>query len=231
VDALNFLNQQSAVILWLIFFVENLLVTILSLLFGFAIFKSHKVKIPSITRLEYWLCLLTNLINTAITYFGFWLWQQGFVHLEFSASWHIIIDFFVLFLAMDLAMYLFHYLIHHTAAYKLIHGLHHQYHNPSPIDLYVLHPLETIGFGILWLSVLSVYTYNFYAVIIYLSVNVAFGIVGHLGFEPLAKSITNQRLLKYLGTSAFHHRHHQETNCNFGFYTSIWDRLLGTYRQ
>jgi lathosterol oxidase len=231
VNVLNFLNQQSAVVLWLIFLVENLLVTVTSLLFGLLILKLYKIQATSVTSKEYWLCLLTNLINTAITYLGFWLWQHHYIRLEFSVSGHLVTDFFILFLAMDLAMYIFHYIIHHTAAYKAIHGLHHQYHNPSPIDLYVLHPLETVGFGALWLIVLSAYYFNFYAVIAYLTLNVIFGIIGHLGFEPLPKSISTNPFFKYWGTSSFHHNHHLDINCNFGFYTSIWDRLLGTYKE
>lgn len=229
-DVLNFLNQQSTVTLWLIFFAENLLVTGSSLLFGWLILKRYKIQPSIISRSEYGLCLLTNLINTAITYLGFWLWQHGFIRLNFRASWHLLADCFMLFLAMDLAMYLFHFVIHHTAAYQAIHSLHHQYHNPSPIDLYVLHPLETVGFGSLWLMLISVYNFNFYAVLIYLTLNVGFGIVGHLGFEPLPNSVISKAFFKYIGTSSFHHNHHRDINCNFGFYTSIWDRILGTYK-
>jgi sterol desaturase/sphingolipid hydroxylase (fatty acid hydroxylase superfamily) len=70
-------------------------------------------------------------------------------------------------------------------------------------------------------------TYNLWAVVIYLSLNVLFGIVGHLGFEPLAAYKSGW--IRYLGTSDFHHAHHRDIHGNFGFYTSLWDRLFGTY--
>lgn len=132
---------------------------------------------------------------------------------------------------MDLAMYVFHYAIHHSFIYNAIHKLHHQYHNPSPIDLYVLHPIETLGFGSLWLIIINLYTFNFTAVIIYLAANVLFGIIGHLGFEPLPARIQNMLPFKFLGTSTFHHNHHTDVQHNFGFYTIIWDRLFGTYKK
>ncbi|WP_345948092.1 sterol desaturase family protein [Mucilaginibacter sp. PAMB04274] len=140
-------------------------------------------------------------------------------------------DSLLLFLAMDLAMYLFHYAIHHSFAYKWVHRLHHTYQDPTPVDLYVLHPLETVGFGALWLMVLCAYAFNFYAVAIYLTLNVLFGIIGHLGIEPLPKRVQNKMPLKLLGTSSFHHNHHRDEGYNFGFYTSIWDRLFNTYKH
>jgi sterol desaturase/sphingolipid hydroxylase (fatty acid hydroxylase superfamily) len=33
-------------------------------------------------------------------------------------------------------------------------------------------------------------------------------------------------VLRSIGTSTFHARHHQEPTSNFGFYTSIWDELF-----
>ena len=38
-------------------------------------------------------------------------------------------------------------------------------------------------------------------------------------------------LLRDIGGSTFHARHHQDLRCNFGFYTLIWDRLFGTLRK
>ena len=112
-----------------------------------------------------------------------------------------------------------------------MHGLHHQAVDPKPIDLFVLHPVETLCFGGLWLILLMVYPFNVYAIILYLTVNVIFGMLGHLGIEPLPQKIRNNGLLKYLGTSTFHHQHHQDVQHNFGFYTTLWDRLFGTLQK
>jgi len=131
---------------------------------------------------------------------------------------------------MDLAMFIFHYFIHHSVIYKAIHKFHHHYADPIPIDLFVLHPIETIGFGSLWLIILALYGFNFYAVLIYLTANLFFGIMGHLGIEPVPASVRKMAPFKYLGTPSFHHRHHLEIDFNFGFYTNIWDRLFKTYK-
>jgi sterol desaturase/sphingolipid hydroxylase (fatty acid hydroxylase superfamily) len=158
------------------------------------------------------------------------MWKNNIIHIGTNISWMIILDFLLLFLAMDLLMFIFHYIIHKTFLFKVVHQLHHQSTDPSPIDLFVLHPIETIAFGSLWLILLMLYPFNIYAIIIYLVINVLFGLIGHLGIEPLPGKIRNLPVIKYLGTSTFHHNHHQDVQHNFGFYTSIWDRLLKTYK-
>ncbi|WEA00811.1 sterol desaturase family protein [Mucilaginibacter sp. SJ] len=227
---LSFLAALSSINLWMIFLAENLLVTALALLFGWLILKISKKPIKPASRNEVLICLLTNVINTVITYAGFWLFKHGYLQLTFEINWAIIFDFILLFLLMDLAMFVFHYMIHHSAVYKVVHRFHHYYADPIPIDLFVLHPLETISFGSLWIAMLMLYGFNFYAVLIYLTVNVFFGTTGHLGVEPVPAAIRKLFPFRYLGTPSFHHRHHLDINHNFGFYTNIWDKLFKTYK-
>ena len=214
----------------MIFLTENCLVTAMSLLLGYAILRFFKKTVKPASKCEWLICLATNVINTVITYLGFWLWLRGDVIFSYDVNWRIITDFLAIFLLMDLLMYIFHYIIHHSIVYKAIHSFHHRYEDPIPIDLFVLHPLETVSFGMLWLITLLLSSFNFYAVFIYLAVNVAFGTIGHLGFEPFPAKLRGYMPFRYLGTSSFHHRHHLEMGHNFGFYTNIWDKLFKTYK-
>src|SRR4051812_13325304 len=141
---LNYLLALPTLSLWLIFFIENVIITALVLLSG------RLIKKYSYTAREWQICFLTNILNTVVTYAGFWLWKNNIIHISTNISWKIITDFLVLFLAMDLLMFIFHYIIHKTFLFKTIHQLHHQSTDPSPIDLFVLHPIETIAFGSLW---------------------------------------------------------------------------------
>ncbi len=218
-----------------LFLLENLLVMVLALCFGYGlqrVFSTSTGAAPtlldSVTRQEWWVALLTLLINSLITLAGFLLWREGIITLHTGFSFRILVDFVVLFLGMDLLMYLFHYMVHKTFLYDLIHRLHHQYREPQPIDLFVLHPVETLGFGSLWLGLMIFYPANFNAVFLYLSLNVLFGVLGHSGVEPFPAGWQKQPLLKYLGSATFHWQHHQHEGYNFGFYTSVWDRLFGT---
>lgn len=229
---LNYLSHLPPATLWLIFLVENLLITLLVLWSGKLI--HHKTTGTTIaytyTSRDWQICFLTNTLNTVVTYAGYWLWQHSLITITTGFSWSVIPDFLLLFLGMDLLMFIFHYIIHKTFLYKAIHNLHHQSVHPKPIDLFILHPAETISFGTLWLLLLMVKDFNIYAVMGYLAVNVLFGMAGHLGIEPLPLRFRNMPVVKYIGTSTFHHNHHQDVQYNFGFYTSIWDRLLGTHK-
>jgi sterol desaturase/sphingolipid hydroxylase (fatty acid hydroxylase superfamily) len=140
----------------------------------------------------------------------------------------LVVDFGALFLAMDFAMYIFHRVAHHPLLYPLIHDTHHRFENPRPLTLFVLNPFETLGFGALWLVVISIYHSSFAGMILYLTLNVAFGLMGHLGVEPFPARWLEVPLIRYISTSTFHAEHHQDRHHNYGFYTVIWDRLFGT---
>ncbi|SFE34909.1 Fatty acid hydroxylase superfamily protein [Chitinophaga sp. CF118] len=226
-NVLDYLLHLPALALWFIFLAENGLITILVLLSGKLFYKGSY----SYTSREWVICGLTNILNTVVTYAGFLMWKHDIISIATDVSWIIILDFLFLFFAMDLLMFIFHYIIHKTFLFKDVHQLHHQSINPTPIDLFVLHPVEALGFGGLWLILLMLYAFNIYAVMVYLIVNVIFGLAGHLGMEPLPEKVRGLPLVKYLGTSTFHHHHHQDIHYNFGFYTSIWDRILSTYKK
>ncbi|KIO78864.1 fatty acid hydroxylase [Pedobacter lusitanus] len=229
------MSELPALSLWLIFLAENILITILVLFFGKLVqqryYSASAFISYSYEAREWQICAVTNVLNTAVTYAGFKLWEYNYINITAHISVTILTDFLLLFFAMDLLMFIFHYLIHQTFLYKIVHQLHHLAVHPKPIDLFILHPLETISFGALWLVLLMLFPFNIYAIVIYLIINVVFGLTGHLGIEPLPLRFRNLPVIRYLGTSTFHHQHHQYEDFNFGFYTSIWDRLFGTYKS
>jgi sterol desaturase/sphingolipid hydroxylase (fatty acid hydroxylase superfamily) len=129
---------------------------------------------------------------------------------------------------MDFAMYLTHRIAHDPWLYKKIHATHHTHQATNPISLFVLNPLEVLGFGSLMLSVLIAIPLSGTAVLVYLTLNVLFGTLGHAGVEPFPRSWARWILVRQIGTSTFHAEHHLQPRTNYGFYTVIWDRLFGT---
>ena len=231
-DYLKALSWQKALPLFL---AENLLMLLLAVGLGYLLqaeFGAKRALGPvqlRVSRQELGLAAVTLLLNTAVTSAGWLLWQRGFITIRTEVSYRVLLDFAVLFLSMDLLMYVFHFVIHHTPLYRWVHALHHNYTEPQPIDLFVLHPIEPLGFGTLWLLLIAVYPASLTAIIAYLVANVVFGVLGHSGVEPFPSAWERHPLLRYLGSSGFHFQHHQEGNHNFGFYTSVWDRLFGTF--
>jgi len=166
-------------------------------------------------------------VNWLITIVAWFLWRQGFVVIRRDVGLRAWLDVPILVLVMDLAMYLLHRLVHLPWFFP-IHRLHHEYDRPRPLSLFVLHPLETFGFGVLWLVVITIYPSSWLGLSAYLAINLGAGMLGHLGVEPFPSWWSQLPALRQLGTSTFHARHHQDIHHNFGFYTVVWDRLFGT---
>lgn len=229
-----FLQNIQSWPLWVLcifFLAENAAIMLGVLVLGNRLQRKPAAVMFAYSPHQWRIAWITTLLNTLVTYMGYWLWTKRYISLSTDLSVQVLVDALFFFLAMDFLMYVFHYGIHKTWLYKVLHRLHHEAADPEPIDLFVLHPLETLSFGALWLFLLLLFDVNIYGVIIYLVINVLFGMAGHLGMEPVPENIRRWRVLKYLGTSTFHHTHHRDEQCNFGFYTSIWDRLFHTFRE
>lgn len=233
----NLIQPLYTMSLWDVAFwviVENVLIFIVTLVIGHIavkVFKSHAITEPPppITRIEVVLAASCVLLNSLITWIGAILWRAGIIQLRPAGSLlNVLLDFVVLFFAMDFAMYVFHRVAHLPILYPLIHDTHHRFENPRPLTLFVLNPFETLGFGALWLVVIAIYPASFIGMIMYLTSNVAFGLMGHLGVEPFPRRWLELPLIRYISTSTFHAEHHQDRHHNYGFYTVIWDRLFGT---
>lgn len=185
-------------------------------------------KPDSISRQEVLLTASTVILNSLITVLGWILWKNGIIVIKPSISIWSLADLFVLFCVMDFCMYFLHRIAHIPFLFEILHKTHHNYKNVHPITLFVLNPLENLSFGFLWLIVISVYSSSWFGISIYLTLNLLFGLIGHLGVEPLPKNLAFHPILKIFTTSTFHAEHHQFPDSNFGFYTTIWDKLLKT---
>lgn len=216
---------------WLMAF--NVAVFVLSVTAGEALVRvyRHRPVAPPPEPLEareVWWAAACVVLNGCVAIAGWFLWRAGIIRVRPGAGWWVLLDVAVLLLAMDLAMYVSHRVAHVRWVYPLVHRTHHHYDKPRPLNLFVLNPAEVLGFGALWLAVLCVYTATWPGILVYLALNLVFGTLGHLGVEPFPKSWRTRPVLRHIGSSTFHAGHHQDGRVNFGFYTTVWDRLFGT---
>lgn len=196
-------------------------------------FRTHRIgELPEpLVRMELVLAAVCVVLNAAVAVAGIIMWREGLISLRPYGEYSlltVVLDSVVLFMAMDLLMYLFHRVAHAPLLYPIAHSTHHRYNSPRPLSLFVLHPAEVIGFGGLWLVVLVIYTSSVEGILVYLTLNLAFGAAGHLGVELMPSWWNRLSVVKYISTSTFHAGHHMDRGANFGFYTLIWDRLFGT---
>lgn len=184
-----------------------------------------------ISRMEIGLAALCVILNSLVAVIGIIIWRAGGIQLRPYGEYNaltVLLDTVVLFFAMDFAMYLFHRVAHLPILYPLLHRTHHRYENPRPLTLFVLNPFEVLGFGALWILVVMLYHSSIEGILLYLAFNLIFGLVGHLGVEPMPGRWVKLPVLRYISTSTFHAEHHMDKGHNYGFYTLIWDRLFGT---
>lgn len=169
-------------------------------------------------------------LNTAVALAGWILWRHGWITVRTGGGWRVALDVAVLLAAMDFLMYIFHRIAHLPMIFPFVHSTHHRYDRPRPLSLFVLNPAEVLGFGMLWLLLLCLYTSTWTGIVIYLTINTVFGTIGHLGVEPVSRFLQNLPIVRYLGSSTFHAAHHGDRHVNFGFYSDVWDRVFRTKR-
>lgn len=233
---IEWLRAASWPVILLVFLLENLLIFALVVLFGSwatSRFEARRVALPPdpLSAKEVVVVLANILLNTITTLLGLWLWRNGVIRFRTDVGFFALADVLILLLGMDLLMYVLHRIAHTRILYSLLHQFHHQYDRPRPLTLFALSPLENLAFGGLWLTFISIYSASWLGMSIYLMLNVLFGVMGHLGVEPVPPSWARKPMLRHIAGASFHAQHHQGMEHNFGFYTLFWDRFLGTLRS
>lgn len=231
--ALETLHALSAPAALGVFLLLNVLIVAGSALLCIAIarlFPGHRLfdRWEPFKPLETLAVSATILLNALVSTGGWALWKYGVIHLVSRPWWGIILDTLLMVAAMDLGMYVLHRIAHARPLYRLFHFFHHRHEVTNPLSLFVLHPLEVIGFGALMTGFLCLHPIDPLALTTYLGLNVLFGTLGHCGVEPFPGWIRKIPLLRLIGTSTFHAEHHERPGYNFGFYTLVWDQLFGT---
>jgi sterol desaturase/sphingolipid hydroxylase (fatty acid hydroxylase superfamily) len=136
-------------------------------------------------------------------------------------------------IAMDFIIYLQHIMVHAVPVLWRLHRVHH-----ADLDYDVttgarFHPIEIILSMLIKFASIIVLGPPVVAVIIFEVILNALAMFNH---SNVALPKTLDRLLRWLIVTPDMHRvHHSveddETNSNFGFNLSCWDRLFGTYRE
>ncbi|MFZ5559085.1 MAG: sterol desaturase family protein [Pseudomonadota bacterium] len=135
-------------------------------------------------------------------------------------------------IALDFAIYLQHVMFHAVPALWRLHRMHH-----ADLDFDVttgarFHPIEIVLSMLIKFAVIVVLGAPVAAVIVFEVLLNATALFNHANVRlPLA---VDRMLRRLIVTPDMHRVHHSirrdETNSNFGFNLSLWDRLLGTYR-
>lgn len=219
------LSQFNLLTLFIFFLAENAILLFLSIMLGKIIEYENTTLDKKDRKWIFW----TLICNTLITLLGYELYYFGIMKVNFTPSLlSIVSDTLLLIFIMDFFMFCFHYLVHKLKWFYPIHQLHHTHVETSVYSLLVLHPIETFGFGIIWLFSITIFQFNFISIIIYLVLNLLYGIFGHLKTDIFPDFWYKSRLTNWISTTKFHSDHHKNESHNFGFYFTIWDKIFKT---
>ena len=149
--------------------------------------------------------------------------DYGYVYYAFTFVW--------MFFLHDAYFYWTHRVMHHPKVFKIVHLIHHKSNNPSPWTAYAFHPIEAV-FEALIVTVIafSIPTHQS-AVAIYMLFQISYNVYGHLGYEIMPKNLNQHWLGKWFNTSVAHNMHHKYSVKNYGLWTTIWDRMMGTMHE
>ncbi|MCJ1307018.1 c-5 sterol desaturase [Agyrium rufum] len=129
--------------------------------------------------------------------------------------------FFILF--TDAIIYWIHRGLHHPRIYKHLHKAHHKWIMPTPFASHAFHPLDGFAQSIPYHLFPFLFPLQKFAYIaLFLFINF-WTIMIHDGEYVATSQIING--------AACHTMHHLYFNYNYGQFTTIWDRLGGSYRK
>jgi len=130
----------------------------------------------------------------------------------------------------DTYFYWMHRLMHWHKVFKYVHRIHHKSTNPSPWAAYAFHPLEAIVEAGIIFPIVFFIPFHISALLVFLLLMIIYNVYGHLGFELFPKQFNRHPIGRWINTSVNHNQHHKHFEGNYGLYTLLWDRLMGTLR-
>jgi sterol desaturase/sphingolipid hydroxylase (fatty acid hydroxylase superfamily) len=162
--------------------------------------------------------------------------REGWLHVSAGPiSDFGILPFFGQIIAMlvihDFYFYCIHRSMHSRILYRWFHEVHHRSLSPTPWAAFSFHPLEALIESAVVYVFLFSFPMHLGALFVFQFLSLLVNVYGHLGYDITPVSWRGHWLLRFLNTTRNHHWHHQRFNGNFGFYTTLWDRLFGTYRE
>ncbi|MCG7898590.1 MAG: sterol desaturase family protein [Candidatus Thiodiazotropha lotti] len=193
------------------------------------------------TRSQRWFANLgITLLNTLLLRLLFPTAAVGFAAFAEAKGWGLLneiqlpfwLSVIIAVTLMDMVIYLQHVMVHAVPALWRLHRVHHADPDYDLTTGARFHPIEILLSMLIKIATIAALGPPVIAVLIFEVILNGMAMFNH-GNVSLPKPL--DRLMRWLVVTPDMHRvHHSvipgETNSNFGFNLSIWDRLMGTYR-
>ena len=146
-----------------------------------------------------------------------------------DVAWYVTAgEFAVYFFAFDLYFYVIHRIMHLGPLYRLIHKTHHRSMAPNALTAFSFNPLEGILAGVFLPLFLATFEVHRSSMGWIAGFGPLMSMAVHSGHEIFPRWWYRTWATKWWLTPMFHDQHHQFFHCNYGGFTTIWDRLFGS---
>jgi len=140
----------------------------------------------------------------------------------------IVLSVLVLVALHDAYFYWSHRFLHWGPMFRTIHHAHHRSTHPTPLAAFAFHPVEAaIQYAFVPLVAL-VAPLHVVTLLVFGMVMSALNVYGHGGIELSPRAFVHTGIGRYLLTPTHHGLHHSSIVYNYGFYSNVWDRMMGT---
>jgi len=168
----------------------------------------------------------TSIVFSFLIFLGYYGLNKLYFDLtEYGYLW-LIGQILVLLLLTEISFYFVHRAMHSKTLFRHTHKLHHLSTDPTPFALNSVHTFEAImdiGFIVIASFLIPLHPLGLFSTV---TIALIWSTIGHLGYEILPKRLYS--IGKYLNLPTYHNHHHKTFNYNFGYYTTILDRVFGT---
>ncbi len=180
----------------------------------------------------FWSAFNIVIATLALKYYSAFMVDMGWLETNPApASWHtVVFEFALYFFIYDFYFYWVHRLIHIEPLYTWIHKTHHYSTAPNPLSSSAMTPIEGVAEGLMIPTFLVLFTVHETSTYFILPFATIMGLYVHCGYEFMPRWWYQNRLTSWFITPMFHDQHHQYFTCNYGAFTTIWDKLFGTVR-
>lgn len=138
-------------------------------------------------------------------------------------GWYMLLQFPFFVCFTDFFVYWIHRALHHPMLYKKLHKPHHKWIMPSPFASHAFHPLDGYAQSLpyhIFPFLFPLQKFSYIALFMFINI---WTVMIHDG-EYVANS-------PIINGAACHTMHHLYFNYNYGQFTTLWDRLGGSYRK
>ncbi|KAA8908956.1 hypothetical protein FN846DRAFT_644178 [Sphaerosporella brunnea] len=178
-------------------------------------------------RQEIWQSMMSMPVMAIFTAPAFYLEVKGYSKLYMDVEkygwWYMVLQFPLFLMFTDFGIYWIHRGLHHPSTYKHLHKPHHKWIMPTPYASHAFHPIDGFAQSIPYhLFPFIIPLHKFSYIILFTFINI-WTVMIHDG-EYIANS-------PVINGAACHTMHHLYFNYNYGQFTTLWDRLGGSYRK